>query len=294
MAGLCHRYELLRTEDAEDLSLQRPGSGCFGLGLCGPLSAGDSRSLSAVSQSCCAAQRSIVSILACPRELSVTTLGNIKLEGALKDGFLRLLRLELNLGAKPQTVRLVEELPHVGSPEDDSLPSMQSTLPLPDDARVLGFRFQEAGSPRKMSQTAPLLPVAPKLPAEATDGSTGFADVRNPHVLLDIKGTLHLEPLSRRYLASGSVEFPGCVRWMPAALEALEKDGTATRWDAAAIAALPEARGRGSPFRVCMSRVNCGSWFVILGGTWPEVLPGHGGGPPFGGRVRGHLRRLCR
>ena len=153
MAGLCHRYELLRTEDAEDLSLQRPGSGCFGLGLCGPLSAGDSRSLSAVSQSCCAAQRSIVSILACPRELSVTTLGNIKLEGALKDGFLRLLRLELNLGAKPQTVRLVEELPHVGSPEDDSLPSMQSTLPLPDDARVLGFRFQEAGSPRKMSQT---------------------------------------------------------------------------------------------------------------------------------------------
>lgn len=149
MAGLCHRYELLRTEDAEDLSLQRPGSGCFGLGLCGPLSAGDSRSLSAVSQSCCAAQRSIVSILACPRELSVGTWGHIKLEKGLKDGFLRLLRLELNLGAKPQTVRLVE----VGSPEDDSLPSMQSTLPLPDDARVLGFRFQEAGSPRKMSQT---------------------------------------------------------------------------------------------------------------------------------------------
>ena len=156
MAGLCHRYELLRTEDTEDLSLQRPGSGCFGLGRCGPLSAGDSHSLSAVSQSCCAAQRSIVSILACPRELSVE-FGDIKLEGTLKDGFLRLLHLELNLGAKPQTVRLVAELPRVGSPEDDSLPSMQSTLPLPDDARVLGFRFQEAGSPRKMSQTVPLL-----------------------------------------------------------------------------------------------------------------------------------------
>ena len=132
-----------------------------------------------------------------------------------------------------------------------------------------------------MSRAAPLLPVDPKRFAEATDAHTGFADLRNPHVLLEIKGTLHLEPLSRRYLASGSVEFPGCVRWMPAALEALEKDGAAIRWDAAAIAALPEARG--SPFRVCMSRVNCGSWFVILGGSWPEVLPGHGGGTPFGG-----------
>ena len=143
MAGLGHRYALLRTEDTEDLSLQRPGSGCFGLGLCGPLSAGDSRSLSTVSQSL--AQRSIVSILACPRELSVDTCGDIKLEKALKDGFLRLLRLELNLGAKPQTVQLVEELPDIGSPEDGSLPSMQSTLPLPDHARVLGFRFHEAG-----------------------------------------------------------------------------------------------------------------------------------------------------
>ena len=67
--------------------------------------------------------------------------------------------------------------------------------------------------------------------------------MRNPHVLLDIKGTLHLEPLSRRFLSSRSVKFPGRVRWMPAALEQLEEDGAATRWDAAAIAALREAWG---------------------------------------------------
>ncbi|CAE7946557.1 unnamed protein product, partial [Symbiodinium sp. KB8] len=81
------------------------------------------------------------------------------------------------------------------------MPTQRFTLPLPDDARVLGFRYWEA-----------------------TDAATGYADLRDPYVLMDVKGHLHLEPLSRRYLRCDSIEFPGRLQWMPPALESLEKE----------------------------------------------------------------------
>ncbi|CAE7861926.1 unnamed protein product, partial [Symbiodinium sp. KB8] len=81
------------------------------------------------------------------------------------------------------------------------MPTQRFTLPLPDDARVLGFKYWEA-----------------------TDPTTGFADLRDIHILLDVKGHLQLEPLSRRLLRSDVIDFPGHLHWMPPALGSLEKE----------------------------------------------------------------------
>jgi len=80
--------------------------------------------------------------------------------------------------------------------------------------------------------------------AEATDATTGLGDLRDPHVLLDIHGQLHLEPLSRRYLWSELIKFPGRPQWMPPALKSLEEDG-----ESVDISMLPEART--SPLSAC-------------------------------------------
>ena len=45
----------------------------------------------------------------------------------------------------------------------------------------------------------------------------------DPYILLDIKGQLYLEPLSRRYVQSRSLGFPGRLKWLPPELEQLEK-----------------------------------------------------------------------
>ncbi|OLQ11729.1 hypothetical protein AK812_SmicGene4454 [Symbiodinium microadriaticum] len=119
--------------------------------------------------------------------------GRVKLDAALKGGFMRLRRLELHLGPVPQLVQLADGLEGLGGLEEGKMPTQRFTLPLPDDAR-------------------------------ATDAATGYADLRDPYVLMDVKGHLHLEPLSRRYLRCDSIEFPGRLQWMPPALESLEKE----------------------------------------------------------------------
>ncbi|CAE7366107.1 unnamed protein product, partial [Symbiodinium sp. CCMP2456] len=149
----------------------------------------------------------LAAIVVCTEQLQVRY-GNVELDDALKGSFMRLQCLELNLRPEPQLVQLADDL-------EESLPTQRVTLAVPDEARVLGFRYWEA-----------------------TDDTTGLGDLRDPHVLLDIHGQLHLEPLSRRYLRSESTKFPGRPQWMPPALKSLEEDG-----ESVDISMLPEVQG---------------------------------------------------
>ncbi|CAE7798489.1 unnamed protein product [Symbiodinium necroappetens] len=170
-------------------------------------------------------ERSLEATLICPQQLQVDH-GGVELDDALQGSFMRLLRLELSLGPVPQVVQL----------ENGLMPTQRFTLPLPDDVRVLGFRYWEVGGsgPIRTSQT----PNLRSCRAEATDPTTGFADLRDPHILLDVQGKLQLEPLSRRYIRSNSIEFPGHLQWMPPALQSLEKQG-----ENVDISMLPEVIG---------------------------------------------------
>jgi len=159
-------------------------------------------------------QRRLEATLVCP-ELQVDRYGFVQLDDAVRGSFMRLLRLELNLSPVPQLVQLTDGLEGSGGLEEGGLATQRFTLPLPDDARVLGFKYWEASDP-----------------------VTGFSDIRDPHVLLDVDGQLFLEPLSRRYLGVGSVKFPGRLQWMPAALESLEKGA-----EKLAISTFPEVVG---------------------------------------------------
>ncbi|OLP87000.1 hypothetical protein AK812_SmicGene31834 [Symbiodinium microadriaticum] len=159
-------------------------------------------------------ERSLEATVICPEQLQVDG-GRVLLDAAVRGRFMQLLRLELSLGPMPQQVQLALE--------EGTLPIQRFTLPLPDDARVLGFRYWEVGG--SGSCIAKDGAEAAACGAEATDPTTGFADLRDIHILLDVKGHLQLEPLSRRYLRCESIEFPGRLRWMPPALERLEKEG---------------------------------------------------------------------
>ena len=66
---------------------------------------------------------------------------------------MRLLRLELHLGPVPRLVQLAE-LEGAGL-EEGTLPIQRVTLPLPDDARVLGFRHWEVGGSGPLSTQTP-------------------------------------------------------------------------------------------------------------------------------------------
>ena len=106
---------------------------------------------------------------------------------------MRLLRLELNLSPVPQLVQLADGLEGLDGLEEGKMPTQRFTLPLPDDARVLGFRYWEVGGSRALSGN----PCAGSCiagdgtkgaacrGAEASDPATGFSDIRDPHVLLD-------------------------------------------------------------------------------------------------------------
>ncbi|CAE7924750.1 unnamed protein product [Symbiodinium necroappetens] len=168
-------------------------------------------------------ERSLEATLICPQQLQVHHEG-VELDDAVKGSFMRLLRLELSLGPVPQVVQL----------ENGLMPTQRFTLPLPDDARVLGFRYWEVGG--SGSCIAKDGAEAAACRAEATD--TGFADLRDPHILLDVQGKLQLEPISRRYIRSNSIKFPGRLHWMPPALESLEKKG-----ENVDISMLPEVIG---------------------------------------------------
>ncbi|CAE7358498.1 unnamed protein product [Symbiodinium necroappetens] len=149
---------------------------------------------------------------------------------------MRLLRLELSLGPVPQVVQLADGLEGSGGLGEGTLPTQRFTLPLPDDARVLGFRYWEVGG--SGSCIAKDGAEAAACRAEATDPTTGFADRRDIHILLDVQGKLQLEPLSRRYIRSNSIKFPGRLAWMPPALESLEKEP-----ESVDIPMLPEVTG---------------------------------------------------
>ncbi|CAE7644781.1 unnamed protein product, partial [Symbiodinium necroappetens] len=87
-------------------------------------------------------QRSLAATLVCPEELQVDD-GRVKLDDALKRSFMRLLRLELHLSPVPQLVQLADGLEGLDGLEEGKMPTQRFTLPLPDDARVLGFRYWE-------------------------------------------------------------------------------------------------------------------------------------------------------
>ena len=64
---------------------------------------------------------------------------------------MRLLRLELNLSPVPQLVQLTDGLEGSGGLEEGGLATQRFTLPLPDDARVLGFKYWEVGGSGPLS-----------------------------------------------------------------------------------------------------------------------------------------------
>ena len=89
-------------------------------------------------------ERSLEATVICPEELQVDG-GKVRLDDALKGRFMQLLRLELSLGPVPQVVQLADGLEGSGGREEGKMPTQRFTLPLPDDARVLGFRYWEVG-----------------------------------------------------------------------------------------------------------------------------------------------------
>ena len=68
---------------------------------------------------------------------------------------MRLRRLELHLGPVPQLVQLADGLEGLGGLEEGKMPTQRFTLPLPDDARVLGFRYWEVGGSGPLSTQTP-------------------------------------------------------------------------------------------------------------------------------------------
>ncbi|CAE7569417.1 unnamed protein product [Symbiodinium natans] len=89
-----------------------------------------------------AIEKSVISTLVCPQEISCDEEGDIQLDDALRPHFMLLRRLELKLGSNAQSLRLTSP-----KQEEAQLPTVRSEFIVPTDARVLGFRYwEEAGS----------------------------------------------------------------------------------------------------------------------------------------------------
>ncbi|CAE7211222.1 unnamed protein product [Symbiodinium necroappetens] len=147
--------------------------------------------------------RSLVATLVCPQphELIDDYYGNLRLDEHVREHFLRVMDLEIDLGVSRQTLQLAPAQEscreHV---EQGRLPTLQRQLVVPAKARVLGFKYHEA-----------------------VEAATGFARVHDLCVLMEEEGKLYLEPLSRICIDRLSQHLPGRVRWLPPALEAVEK-----------------------------------------------------------------------
>ncbi|CAE7867460.1 unnamed protein product, partial [Symbiodinium sp. KB8] len=142
--------------------------------------------------------RSLVATLVCPQPHKLMDgHGRLQLAEHVREHFLRVTDLEIDLGISKQTLRLA---PAQESCRDDveqgRLPTLQRQLVVPAAARVLGFKYHEA-----------------------VEQETGFARVHALCVLLEEEGKLYLEPLSRIYIDQLSRYVPGRVRWLPPALE---------------------------------------------------------------------------
>ena len=75
--------------------------------------------------------------------------GRLRLDKHLQDQLMRVLELEIDLGVSKQRLKLAppESCPeHV---EEGPLPTLQRQLVLPENARVLGFKYNEVGSSEK-------------------------------------------------------------------------------------------------------------------------------------------------
>eukprot|EP00439_Symbiodinium_sp_Y106_P031130 s7518_g3.t1 len=165
-----------------------------------------------------------------PRELTDAD-GRLRLDKHLQDQLMRVLELEIDLGVSKQRLKLAppESCPeHV---EEGPLPTLQRQLVLPENARVLGFKYNEA-----------------------LDPATGFVQVHDLCVLLEEAGRLYLEPLSGVYICRLSQHLPGRARWLPASLEAVERMGM----EGLDVTKLPEVQGfqtmRGSMDHIVDSR----------------------------------------
>ncbi|CAE7309232.1 unnamed protein product [Symbiodinium necroappetens] len=127
--------------------------------------------------------------------------GKLQLDERVREHFLRVMELEIDLGVSKQTLKLVPAQESCREDvEQGRLPTLQRQLVVPAAARVLGFKYHEA-----------------------VETATGFAGVHNLCVLMEEEGKLYLEPLSRMYTDQLSQHLPGRVRWLPPALEAVEK-----------------------------------------------------------------------
>ncbi|CAE7804857.1 unnamed protein product [Symbiodinium necroappetens] len=125
--------------------------------------------------------------------------------------------LEIDLGGSKQTLKLATAQESCREDvEQGRLPTLQRQLVVPAAARVLGFKYHEA-----------------------VEAATGFARVHDLCVLLEEEGKLYLEPLSRTYTNQLSQHLPGRVRWLPPALEAVEK----TDKEGLDVTELPEVDG---------------------------------------------------
>ncbi|CAE7195159.1 unnamed protein product [Symbiodinium sp. CCMP2456] len=157
-------------------------------------------------------QRSLVATLVCP-EYRVDHYGELKVEDHLREHFMCLVRLDMTLGQHRESLQLVASESFESS-KGGPLPTMQSTIILPVGARVLGFKFWEA-----------------------IDDDSGFVRVYHPCVLFEEDGELHLQPLSKHFIRSDYVKFPGRERWLPPELKVLETK----RPEEQDIAMIPEA-----------------------------------------------------
>eukprot|EP00439_Symbiodinium_sp_Y106_P033077 s7518_g3.t4 len=127
-----------------------------------------------------------------PRELTDAD-GRLRLDKHLQDQLMRVLELEIDLGVSKQRLKLAppESCPeHV---EEGPLPTLQRQLVLPENARVLGFKYNEA-----------------------LDPATGFVQVHDLCVLLEDAGRLYLEPLSGD--ACAALTFSKLMWWVDLSL----------------------------------------------------------------------------